>query len=485
MLATHSQPPSHFFQHMPNRYCKEGLKPGHHHLLELFVQRGAGISPSELLAAQLLDGSPAFEEKHRRFVQDRLTKCTQRAQNPNSRWTAPVADRELLYSTFKNTGIVKTLIERSDMSEDLRRTPAPRVTRGGRSAPQAAPSAGTMVQRGSSRNVDFDRGDDDSADLSFSGTKSSMNHLSDDNALHQTFKNLRFTEDKPPSILRAPRQLKTSAISDFMERTGARQLTSGLSRWDNPCMLLANVAQGDLLPDGSGNRVRKLMLSLLVDSPEDLDLVDLELDLETEGLNSKHPHGFCGAILTVPIVFCRELERQTLCVTKTVISQEEEIISDRGLSRTADQDEVEAVERLYDPEARMTIDQYRHIHAASIDGEGNPKTKQIRLLFPIDPESKSKCPLSGHNQFWNGDTLMSTDPPNELNTLQGRPEVDTENSPAKSEKFDIEVRVSNRTEMRWYIPLLGGESQVYKKRASKSPVKADASRVTRRLARYG
>lgn len=307
------------------RYCQEGLGPGHYHLLQLFAQFGGGISPIELRSAQLLDGSPAFEDKHRRFVQDKVTKYTQQARNPNSRWTvgavviwtwtrtsfltvtsqAPVVDKELLYSTFKNTGIIKTLIERSDMSEDHRRSLATRGTataaRGDRSASQPAPPRGTIVRR-SSRNVGFD---DESADLSFSGAMSSMNQRSDDDALSQTFQNMRVAEGKPPPILR------TSAIAEFIKKTGATLLKTGLSRIANPCGILANVTSGHLVPGGGGRRIRQLKLSLWVDSPEDLDSISLELDLDTKGLNSKYQQGFCGAILTVPIVSNREVSTTT------------------------------------------------------------------------------------------------------------------------------------------------------------------------------
>lgn len=186
-----------------------------------------------------------------------------------------------------------------------------------------------------------------------------------------------------------------------------------------------------------------------------------------------------------PLYLPPKLQRQTVFLTAAAIAREDEIGSDKGLCRTANQDEYEAIERDYEPETSMAIASYRDMHAASIDEEGNPKTQKIRLLFPIDPSDKSQRLVSGHNQFWNGDTLMSTEPPEQLHTLQGRPAIDAENIPAKSENFELEVDVSNRTEMQWYIPVQGGEQQVYKQRASKSPVKPNASMVTSRLSRYG
>lgn len=180
-----------------------------------------------------------------------------------------------------------------------------------------------------------------------------------------------------------------------------------------------------------------------------------------------------------------KVQRQIVAIVKANVSQEEEAILDAKLDRNDDahKDQISAIEYRFSLETQAAIDRLKHLQTESIDSQGNPRLTRTKFLFPIDP--MTGLPYSGHNQFWNGDTPLSKDAPEDLTSLQGRPTVDTEDKPVKSDRFDIEVETSNRVEMRFSIPLFGGESRVKKDRTSKSPVKANAAIVTGRLARYG
>ena len=106
------------------RYNRDGLTDAHELLMRLFVQYrkdkdGREIDRVDFLnSLKYLNGESACPAKNRRYLMDRLDKLSEQSVNPRSRWTVPEFDQSAIFSTFKASPHINTILRRSQEGQE-------------------------------------------------------------------------------------------------------------------------------------------------------------------------------------------------------------------------------------------------------------------------------------------------------------------------------------------------------------------------------